>query len=173
MIEESALTQRSLEPHSHPVMSTERRAPWLDGGVTHRAWIIDTRVVNEGSARPDNPSEERSSEREAALRMDETRQRSGGDLFIVDNRLSRWTGLEYLREWTDLARSFDVATGFFEISSLLALDGKWQQLEKIRILMGDQVSLKTKRAFANALHSRIGRLDADRGISCPQVRRRR
>lgn len=93
--------------------------------------------------------------------MDGTERRSGGDLFIVDNSLSRWTGLEYLREWTDLARSFDVATGFFEISSLLALDGKWQQLGKIRILMGDQVSLKTKRAFADALHSRIGHLDAD------------
>lgn len=32
----------------------------------------------------------------------------------VGNSLSRRTGLEYLREWTDLARSFDVANGFFE-----------------------------------------------------------
>ena len=86
---------------------------------------------------------------------------SGGDLFIADNSLSRWTGLKYLRQWTDVARSFDVATGLFEIGALLALDGKWQQLEKIRILMGDQVSLKTKRAFADALQSRIGRLDAN------------
>ena len=52
--------------------------------------------------------------------MAEARRQGGGDLFIVDNSLSRWTGLEYLREWTDLARSFDVATGFFEIGSLLA-----------------------------------------------------
>ena len=93
--------------------------------------------------------------------MAEARRRGGGDLFIVDNSLSRWTGLEHLREWTDLARSFDVATGFFEIGSLLALDGKWQQLEKIRILMGDQVSLKTKKAFADALHGPIGRLDGN------------
>ena len=93
--------------------------------------------------------------------MAEAGRQSGGDLFIVDNSVSRWTGLEYLREWTDLARSFDVATGFFEIGSLLALDGKWQQLDKIRILMGDQVSLKTKKAFSEALHSRIGRLDAN------------
>ncbi len=93
--------------------------------------------------------------------MATTGRRSGGDLFIVDNSVSRWTGLDYLREWTDLARSFDVATGFFEIGSLLALDGKWQQLDKIRILMGDQVSLKTKKAFGEALHSRIGRLDAN------------
>lgn len=93
--------------------------------------------------------------------MAATERRSGGNLFIVDNSVSRWTGLDYLREWTELARSFDVATGFFEIGALLALDGKWQQLDKIRILMGDQVSLKTRRAFGEALHNRIGRLDAD------------
>ena len=55
--------------------------------------------------------------------MEKAQRRSGGDLFIVDNSLSHWTGLDHLREWTDLARSFDVATGFFEIGSLLALDG--------------------------------------------------
>ncbi len=93
--------------------------------------------------------------------MANTGRQGGGNLFIVDNSVSRWTVLDYLGEWADLARSFDVATGFFEIGALLALDGKWQQLDKIRILMGDQVSLKTKRAFRVALHSRIGHLDAD------------
>ena len=93
--------------------------------------------------------------------MEKAGRPSGGDLFIVDNSLSRWTGLKYLSEWTDLARSFDIATGFFEIGSLLALDGKWQQLDKIRILMGDEVSLKTKRAFSDALQKRIGHLDAN------------
>ena len=83
----------------------------------------------------------------------------GGDLFIVDNSVSGWTGLEYLRQWTDLARSFDIATGFFEIGALLALDGKWQQLEKIRLLMGDEVSLQTHKAFKQALSQRVGRLD--------------
>lgn len=83
----------------------------------------------------------------------------GGDLFIVDNSISGWTGLEYLRQWTDIAKAFDIATGYFEIGSLLALDGKWQQLEKVRILMGDQVTLKTKRAFAEALRRRVGTLD--------------
>ena len=93
--------------------------------------------------------------------MFERAERKGGDLFIVDNSLSRWTGLKYLDQWTDVARSFDVATGFFEVSSLLALDGRWQQLDKIRILMGDQVSLKTKRAFGAALQDRMGYLDAN------------
>ena len=83
----------------------------------------------------------------------------GGDLFIVDNSVSGWTGLEYLRQWSDLARSFDIATGFFEIGALLALDGKWQQLEKIRLLMGDEVSLQTHKVFKEALRQRVGRLD--------------
>ena len=83
----------------------------------------------------------------------------GGDLFIVDNSISGWTALEYLRQWTDVARSFDIATGFFEIGALLALDGKWQQLDKVRILMGDEVSLRTRDAFAEALRRRVGRLD--------------
>ena len=83
----------------------------------------------------------------------------GGDLFIVDNSVSGWTGLEYLRQWSDLARSFDIATGFFEIGALLALDGKWQQLGKIRLLMGDEVSLQTHKVFKEALRQRVGRLD--------------
>ena len=83
----------------------------------------------------------------------------GGDLFIVDNSVSGWTGLEYLRQWSDLARSFDIATGFFEIGALLALDGKWQQLERIRLLMGDEVSLRTHNVFKEALRQRVGRLD--------------
>ena len=83
----------------------------------------------------------------------------GGDLFIVDNSVSGWTGLEYLSQWTEVARSFDIATGFFEIGALLALDGRWQRLDKIRLLMGDEVSLRTRQVFDEALRQRIGRLD--------------
>ena len=43
----------------------------------------------------------------------------GGNLFIVDNSVSGWTGLEYLRQWSDLARSFDIATGFSDIGALV------------------------------------------------------
>ncbi len=85
--------------------------------------------------------------------------RGGGELFIVDNSVSGWTGLQYLQQWTEIADTFDIATGFFEIGALLALDGRWQQLDKIRILMGDEVSLKTRNAFAEAIKRRVGRLD--------------
>ena len=50
---------------------------------------------------------------------------TSGDLFIVDNSISGWTALRYLREWTDISTGFDIATGFFEIGALLALDGHW------------------------------------------------
>ena len=81
-------------------------------------------------------------------------KRSGGDLFIVDNSISGWTGLRYLQEWTELANSFDIATGYFEIGSLLALEGKWQQLEKIRILMGDETTRRTRSALLESLRGR-------------------
>ena len=78
----------------------------------------------------------------------------GGDLFIVDNSISGWTGLRYLQEWAGIAKRFDVATGYFEIGSLLALDGKWQQLDKIRILMGDETTQRTRAALLEAITTR-------------------
>ena len=42
---------------------------------------------------------------------------------------------DYRREWTQISDRFDIATGYFEIGSLLALDGQWQKLDKLRILM--------------------------------------
>ena len=78
----------------------------------------------------------------------------GGDLFIVDNSISGWTGLRYLQEWSELAKSFDIATGYFEIGSLLDLDGKWQQLDKVRILMGDETTRRTRAALLDAVKTR-------------------
>lgn len=78
----------------------------------------------------------------------------GRDLFIVDNSVSGWTGLRYLEEWSGIAKSFDVATGYFEIGSLLALDGKWQPLEKIRILMGAEMTQRTRKALLEAIRAR-------------------
>ena len=96
-----------------------------------------------------------------------TKQLKGGDLFIVDNSISGWTGLRYLQDWTEIAKSFDVATGYFEIGSLLELDGKWQQLDKIRVLMGDEVSHRTRAALLEAIKTRAeahldGSIEADK-----------
>jgi hypothetical protein len=65
--------------------------------------------------------------------------KSGNDLFIVDNSDEDWKVLSYLAEWSEISHKFDIATGYFEIGALLALDGKWQKLDHIRILMGDEV----------------------------------
>jgi len=77
----------------------------------------------------------------------------GRDLFIVDNSVSGWTGLRYLEEWAGIAKSFDIATGYFEIGSLLALDGKWQHLEKLRILMGAETTHRTRKGSTPILRT--------------------
>ncbi|MFO1262702.1 MAG: helicase-related protein [Rhodoferax sp.] len=83
--------------------------------------------------------------------------KTGNDLFIVDNSDEDWKVLSYLAEWSEISSKFDIATGYFEISALLALDGKWQKLDQIRILMGDEVTKRTHRALAEGL-ARVGQL---------------
>ena len=80
-----------------------------------------------------------------------TADSKGRELFIVDNSVSGWTGLRYLEEWASIAKAFDIATGYFEIGALLALDGKWQELEKIRILMGAETTHRTRKAILEAV----------------------
>jgi superfamily II DNA/RNA helicase len=82
-----------------------------------------------------------------------------GDLFIVDNSDKDWKVRRYLRDWTDVAQSIDIATGYFEIGSLLALDGQWQKLEKVRILMGDEVSKRTRKALLAGIEHAKKKLD--------------
>ncbi|WP_336953093.1 phospholipase D-like domain-containing protein [Sphingobium aromaticivastans] len=77
--------------------------------------------------------------------------KTGSELFIVDNSEDDWRALRYIKDWCELSKSIDIASGFFEVGALLALDGEWQKLDKIRILMGDEVSRRTKRAFEAAL----------------------
>jgi hypothetical protein len=85
--------------------------------------------------------------------------RSGSDLFIVDNSDSDWKVHRYLFDWCKLSKAIDVATGFFEVGGLLALDGAWQTVPQIRILMGDEISKRTKKAFTDGLTEITQRLD--------------
>ena len=77
--------------------------------------------------------------------MPDTPKETGADLFIIDNTDKDWKVVNYLREWASISNQFDIATGYFEIGALLALDGEWQKLDKIRLLMGDEVSKRTRR----------------------------
>jgi len=96
-----------------------------------------------------------------------TADSKGRELFIVDNSVSGWTGLRYLEEWAGIAKAFDIATGYFEVGALLALDGKWQSLEKIRILMGAEMTHRTRKGLLDAVRDRAvqildGSIEADK-----------
>jgi len=86
--------------------------------------------------------------------------KTGSELFIVDNTDPYWKVLRYLHDWCQISSGIDIATAYFEIGSLLALDGEWQKVNAIRILMGDEVSLRTKAAFDRGLRAIEGALDA-------------
>src|SRR6266516_7085705 len=77
--------------------------------------------------------------------------KTGSELFIVDNSDDDWKVARYLHDWCQISKSIDVATGYFQIGSLLGLKDEWQKVDQIRILMGDEVSLRTKRAFDQGL----------------------
>src|SRR5271166_5945911 len=86
--------------------------------------------------------------------------KTGSELFIVDNSDVDWKVLRYLHDWCQISRAIDIATGYFEIGSLLGLKDEWQKVDQIRILMGDEVSRRTKMAFAQGLATVRNRLDA-------------
>ena len=85
--------------------------------------------------------------------------KTGSELFIVDNSEEDWKVVRYLHDWCQISKAIDIATGYFEIGSLLALKGEWQKVDSIRILMGDEVSRRTQKAFQQALGQVRERLD--------------
>ena len=83
--------------------------------------------------------------------------KSASELFIVDNCDANWKVRNYLTDWCDLSSSIDVATGYFEIGALLSLKESWQKVDSIRLLMGDEVSKRTKKAFEEGLKKSLPR----------------
>lgn len=88
-----------------------------------------------------------------------TNPHRASELLIVDNSDDEWKVHRYLHRWCEIARALDVASAYFEIGALLSLDGQWQKLESLRILMGDEVSRRTKQAFEKGLAEIKERLD--------------
>ena len=76
--------------------------------------------------------------------------KTAGDFFIVDNSEEHWKALEYVKQWCQISESIDIATGYFEIGALLRLDGEWQKVDKIRILIGDANGRMTQDVIAKA-----------------------
>jgi hypothetical protein len=91
--------------------------------------------------------------------MPKRTSKAGSELFIVDNSDEAWKVVRYLHDWCQLSKAIDIATGYFEISALLGLRDEWQKVEQIRILMGDEVSLRTKASFTEGLAKVRERLD--------------
>lgn len=76
-------------------------------------------------------------------------------LLIVDNTKENGTCLGYLQSWAGVSDGLDVATGYFDIGALLALDGRWHHLDKVRILMGADTSHRSRKALLEAVTQRV------------------
>jgi len=72
------------------------------------------------------------------------------DSLLIDNRKNN-TLENFLGHSMRQSKSLDIATGYFEIGALLALSDSWHHLDKIRILMGDEISRSTKEAILSAI----------------------
>ena len=66
------------------------------------------------------------------------------DLYIVDNSTEQQSVKEYLLDWCNVSKQMDIATGYLEIGGLLELDSHWQKLDKIRIILGNEVTKRTQ-----------------------------
>jgi phosphatidylserine/phosphatidylglycerophosphate/cardiolipin synthase-like enzyme len=87
------------------------------------------------------------------------RSQTGSELFIVDHSDEDWKTVRYLHDWCQISKAIDSATGYFEIGSLFSLRDEWQMVDKLRVLMGDELSLRTKNAFTEGLRQVASKLD--------------
>ena len=78
---------------------------------------------------------------------------------IIDNQSQETSVKDFLERTLPVTSRLDIATGYFEIGSLLLLDGKWQKLDKIRILFGDEVTARTGRVFERMLEMLCKKID--------------
>jgi len=69
---------------------------------------------------------------------------------IIDNRNDN-TVLAALKKLFANLQNIDIATGFFEIGSFLLLEQLWQDLKRIRIMMGDETTKRTKKAILESV----------------------
>ena len=75
------------------------------------------------------------------------------DLYIVDNSSPELSVKKYLNDWCAISRQMDIATGYFEIGGLLELDGEWQNLKKIRIILGSEITKRTREIMEDILNA--------------------
>ncbi|SFW52089.1 PLD-like domain-containing protein, partial [Ruminococcus sp. YE71] len=78
-------------------------------------------------------------------------------LYIVDNSNEKASVKNYLSEWCSISKQMDIATGYFEIGGLLTLGEDWQKLDKIRIILGNEVTKRTKDVIEEVAQTMIER----------------
>lgn len=79
-------------------------------------------------------------------------------LYVVDNSSEAQSVKQYLTEWCTVSKQMDIATGYLEIGGLLDLDQSWQKLDKIRIILGNEVTKRTKEVIDAVVEALLSRL---------------
>lgn len=77
------------------------------------------------------------------------------NLYIVDNSSEEQSVKTYLKDWCTVSKQIDIATGYLEIGGLLELDSYWQQVDKIRIILGNEVTKRTKDVIDKVVEALI------------------
>lgn len=79
-------------------------------------------------------------------------------LYVVDNSSEDQTVKKYLTEWCQVSKQMDIATGYLEIGGLLDLDQSWQKLDKIRIILGNEMTKRTRNVIDSVVDAMLSRL---------------
>ena len=79
-------------------------------------------------------------------------------LYTVDNSTEEQSVKAYLKAWCSVSKQMDIATGYLEIGGLLELDRDWQKLDKIRIILGNEVTQRTHTVITAAVNAILARL---------------
>ncbi len=88
----------------------------------------------------------------------EAETRRVGIKTLIDNRPDN-AMLKAVRRLMAESHKVDIATGYFEIGAMVDLDGHWQTLKQMRLLMGDEVRRATKQVLVDALKSRANGIE--------------
>ena len=79
-------------------------------------------------------------------------------LYVVDNSSEAQSVKHYLSEWCSVSKQMDIATGYLEIGGILDLDQSWQKLDKIRIILGNEMTKRTKEVIDTVVDALLTRL---------------
>lgn len=90
-------------------------------------------------------------------------EQTGEQLFIVDNKHADNSVMQLLQDWTQSSHCLDIATGYFDLGVFLAMEGRWQPLDKIRVLIGEETTsdsilhdaLELEQRISDSIHQSI------------------